>query len=382
MANQSSPPFALRPTVARVDLGALRRNIAAVRSRVGSARIMGIIKANAYGHGLVPVAEAMVAGGVHELGVGFVEEGVALRRAGVRAPILVLGGVIEEQIPLFFAHDLDITAASPFKLEQIERAAAAAGARARVHLKIDTGMGRIGMQWDSAHELIAGALGAKRCEIRGVFTHLAASESPDAAFTDTQLDRFEQAIEHFSRRGRPMPLRHVAGSAAILQHPRATYDMVRPGIMLYGVYPSTAVRRTASLHPVLTLESRVVFLKGLRRGRAVSYAGTPLEGDVRVATLPIGYGDGYPRSLSGKASVLLGGRRCPVLGAVTMDALMVEVGKLELHNGDRAVLLGSQGGETISAQELADLAGTIPYEILSSIGARVPRVYVSSDEGG
>ena len=341
---------------------------------------MGIVKANAYGHGLVPVAKSLLRDGIDELGVGFLEEGVELRRAGIRAPILVLGGIFEDQIPWFLRYGLDLTASSVFKLEQIERAAEASGVRARVQIKIDTGMGRIGMQWDTAFQLFERAVASPHCDIRGVFSHLATADSVDPSLADLQIDRFDQALSFFPRHGLPMPTRHLAASGAILQHPRALYDLVRPGLMLYGLPPSPSLLSAAGLRPALTLETRVVFFKVGRKGRRVSYDGVPLEHDTRVVTLPVGYGDGYPRSLSRKGQVLIGGRRFPILGKVTMDAVMVDVDDASVYNGDRAVLLGEQGSETISAQDLADQVGTIPYEILSSINTRVPRLYIDSDD--
>jgi len=373
------PEIPPRPTFALVDLAAIRHNVRAVRSLAGKARIMGIVKANAYGHGLVTIARQLLAEGVDELGVGFLEEGVELRRAGIRVPILVLGGIFEDQIPWFLRYGLDLAASSVFKIDQIERAAEACGVRARVHLKIDTGMGRIGVQWDTAHQLFERAVKASHLQICGVFSHLATADSDDPTLTHEQIDRFDRALEFFPSHGLPMPTRHLAASGGILQHPRAIYEMVRPGIMLYGLYPGRGVLRTVPLRPALTLETRVVYFKVGRRGRRVSYNGVPLERDTRVVTLPLGYGDGYPRSLSRKGHVLIGGRRFPILGNVTMDAVMVDVQDASVFNGERAVLLGSQGSEAISAEELADRTGTIPYEILSSINTRVPRIYVDSD---
>ncbi len=367
----------LRPTTAYVDVRALRGNVAAIRRQVGDAEIMGIVKANAYGHGLIRTAKEILAAGVDQLGVAFLEEGIALRRAGVDAPILVLGGIIGNQIQYFLEFDLMITASSPFKLEQIEEVATAANKRAKVHLKIDTGMERIGIHWDNAGRLFEAALSAKHCELMGVFTHLASSDSGDPHYTELQLDRFEEALRFFETRGLPMPVRHVANSGAVLQHPRARFDMVRPGLILYGVYPSSAVARTIPLAPVLSLKTRVVYFKVVRSGSPVSYDSTwsPAQ-DTRVVTLPVGYGDGYPRNLSGKAEVLIHGRRFPVVGRITMDALMVDIGAASAYNGDEAVLLGKQGDASIRVEELAEWLGTIPYEILTMINTRVPRHYL------
>ena len=368
--------LAVRPTTAWVDLSALRRNVEAVRRRVGGAKIMAVVKANAYGHGLVRTSQALLDYGVDALGVAFLEEGVALRRAGISAPIHVLGGIIGNQISHFIEHDLQLTASSTFKLDQIEACAAEMGRRAQVHLKIDTGMERIGVHWDNAATLFEAAGKVRNCDIVGVFSHLAESDAEDPSFTRQQIERFDEALSFFERRGLPTPVRHLANSGAVLQHPEATYDMVRPGLMLYGIYPSATVPRTVEVEPVLTLVSRVVYFKVVRAGASVSYERTwTAPRDTRMVTIPVGYGDGYARGLSGKAEVLLNGKRYPVRGRVTMDALMVEIGADSAYNGDEVVLLGSQGDTLIRCEELADHIGTIPYEVLTMINTRVPRRY-------
>ena len=368
-----APAIALRPTTAFVDLDAIESNVAAIRHRVGpDVQIMGIVKANAYGHGLVPVARALLAFGVDALGVAFLEEGIALRRAGVRAPVLVLGGIIGNQIVHFLEFDLQITASSVYKLQQIEEQAAASGRRAQVHLKIDTGMERIGMHWDTAHQLLEAARKAKHCDIKGVFSHLACSESDDHSFTRLQLERFHACLDQV-----PGPwIRHLANSGAVLQHPNSAFEMVRPGIMLYGVYPTPGIPKTVPLKPALSLHTRVVYFKVVRAGSSVSYDRTWLaERDTRVVTLPVGYGDGYSRRLSNSAEVLIHGHRHPTVGRVTMDAMMVDIGQSSAYNGDAVVLLGRQDAEEITVEELAERSDTIPYEVLTSISVRVPRVY-------
>lgn len=369
--------IALRPTTAYVDLDALAANVRAIRGRVGHARVMGIVKANAYGHGLLRVARELLALGVDELGVAFLEEGIALRKAGVTAPILVLGGIIGNQIRHFLEFDLAMAASSPYKLGQIEELAASMGRRAKVHLKIDTGMERIGVHWYSAGKLLEAAVAAKHCDVVGVFSHFSSSDAADKSQTKLQLERFLEVTDFFTQRSLPMPTRHVANSGAILQHPDATLDMVRPGLLLYGLYPSAEVERTLPAEPVLSLVSRVVYFKVVKAGASVSYNGrwTATE-DTRVVTVPVGYGDGYSRALSNRASVLIHGQRHPIVGMITMDALMVNIGQGSAFNGDEVVLLGRQGDELIRAEELAELLGTIPYEVLTSINTRVPRVYV------
>lgn len=372
--------IALRPTTVEVDLSALEHNVAAVRARVGRARIMGIVKANAYGHGLLRIAKELLLFGVDALGVAFLEEGIALRRSGVKAPILVLGGIIGNQVRYFLDHDLEITASSVYKLGQIEEVAQACGRRAKVHLKIDTGMERIGVHWDNAEKLFESAIRAKHCDIAGVYSHLASSESRDKSWTSVQLERFEQALDFFRRRSVPTPVRHIANSGAILQHPDAILDMVRPGLLLYGLYPSPDVERTIALRPVLSLKTRVVYFKVVKKGSPVSYNGRwRADRDTRLVTLPVGYGDGFSRGLSNKGSVLIHEKRYPIVGMITMDALMVDIGHDSAFNGDEVILIGTQGSESIRVEELADLLDTIPYEILTSINTRVPRIYLRPD---
>ncbi|MDX9757770.1 MAG: alanine racemase [Bacteroidota bacterium] len=373
--------IALRPTVIEVDLAALHANVARVRERVGDARIMATVKANAYGHGLLRTARELLRFGVDELGVAFLEEGIALRRAGVTAPILVLGGIIGNQIAHFLEYDLQIPASSLFKLEQIEATAAAMGTRAMVHVKIDTGMGRIGIRHENAWRLFDALQESSHCELRGVFSHFASSHDSDPAYTRLQLDRFLETLEYFPRHGLPMPVRHIANSAAVLQHPDSILDMVRPGIMLYGVYPSPEVQRSVVLRPALRMKTRVVYFKVVREGASIGYDRTwTAVRDTRVVTLPVGYGDGYARSLSNRAQVLIHGKRYPIVGRISMDQCMVDIGQDSAYTGDEVVLIGTQNDGGVTIEELAEFCGTIPYEILTMLSARVPRRYVDVEK--
>jgi alanine racemase len=369
--------IAMRPTVIEVDLDALRDNVSKVRECIGQARIMATVKANAYGHGLIRTAGELLRFGVDELGVAFLEEGIALRRAGITAPVLVLGGIIGNQITHFLEYDLQLTASSVFKLRQIDETAAAIGKRAKVHLKIDTGMGRIGIRHENAEQLFAASRDARHCDIRGVFSHFASSHDADPAFTQLQLERFLDVLEYFPRNGLKPPLRHIANSAAVLQHPDAILDMVRPGIMLYGVYPGPDVVRKVLLRPVLSMKTRVVYFKVVLAGASVGYNHTwTAPENTRMVTLPVGYGDGYPRSLSNRAQVLINGQRYPIVGNISMDQCMVDIGKDSAYTGDEVVLIGEQGTDRISVEELAGFSDTIPYEILTMLNTRVPRKYI------
>jgi alanine racemase len=366
----------LRPTHLRVDLDQLAANYHALCAHVGGRPVMPILKANAYGHGLVPVARRLEAEGAPHLGVAYVEEGILLRRAGVRTPILVLGGILGDQVPLFIEHGLTITASSVDKLRAIDAAAGAMGRRATVHLKFDTGMERIGVHWYSADALGDAALAARHVDVEGVYSHLARSEDADPAFTRTQLSRFEGVLQGWAARGLRPRIRHLANSGAVLQHPDTWFDLVRPGISLYGVSPDPALPLPDGVRPALRWVSRVVYFKVVQPGNPVSYGSTwAPERMTRVVTVPVGYGDGYFRAMSGRARVLIGGRSHPVVGRICMDQLMVDIGWGEAFNGDEVVLLGAQGDACIRAEDLAAWADTIPYEVLTNINTRVPRVH-------
>ncbi len=365
-----------RPTRIRVSLDAIGHNLAAIRDHV-RVPVMAIVKANAYGHGLVPVARYLQAQGVEQLGVALVEEGLALREAGITVPILVLGGIFGPQVAQYIEHDLEITVSSIDKLRQVEAAAQAAGRKAVVHLKIDTGMERIGVHSYAAAPFIEAAVASPWCQIKGVYSHLACADDPASDMTARQLRRFLEACEHFTRIGAPMPLRHLANSGGVLHFPETHLDMVRPGIMLYGVLPDPASQPTVSLQPALSLVSKVVYFKVVKAGNTVSYGATwaPAH-DTRIVTIPVGYGDGYPRALSSRGQVLIRARPLPVVGRVCMDQFMVDIGADgTAYNEDEVVLIGRQGEAAISAEAVAVAAGTIPYEILVGLNERIPREY-------
>lgn len=364
-----------RPTRIVVDLDHLAFNLHAIRTHVG-VPVMGIVKANAYGHGLVPVALHLQAQGVEQLGVAFVEEGIALRQAGITAPILVLGGIFGPQIAQFIVHDLEITVSSPDKLRQVEDAAQALGRKAVIHLKIDTGMERIGVHSYSAKPFIEAALASQWCVLKGIYSHLACADDPASPMTSLQLERFLEACSHIESVGAPMPIRHLANSGGILHFPQTYLDMVRPGILLYGVLPDPASLASIEVRPVLSLVSQVIYFKVVKAGNPVSYGATwTPASDTRVVTVPIGYGDGYPRALSSKGEVLIRGHRYPIVGRVCMDQFMVDIGHDSAWNEDEVTLIGAQGGDAITAEQLAQLAGLIPYEVLVGLNERIPREY-------
>ena len=368
----------VRPTLVEVNLMRLKENFVAIRQSVAPAKVMPILKANAYGHGLVPVAQWMETLGADYIGVAVLEEGMLLRDQGIQTPILVLGGILGNQVPTFLQYNLTITASSTEKLCQIEEAAEALGVRARVHLKIDTGMERIGVHYYSAESLLEETLRCQHIDLEGIYSHFANADSPDLTHARLQLERFQEVLSFYDKHDLPQPsLRHMANTPAILQLPDAAFDMVRPGLLLYGVYPNREVPLTISVQPALSWKSRVVYFKVIQPGHPVGYGSTwQTDHLVRAVTVPVGYGDGYFRSMSDKAQVLLRGKKYPVVGRISMDQIVVNIEWDSAYNDDEVILIGEMDSEAITCQDLADWAGTIPYEILTNINTRVPRVYV------
>ena len=382
MKNQVNHPVIsvdeiVRPTRVEVDLRILADNFKKVRDRVTNSKVMPILKANAYGHGLVRVAQLYEELKADYLGVAVVEEGILLREMGIKIPILVLGGVWGNQIPLFLKHSLSITASSIDKLNQIDDTAAQMKIKAIVHLKIDTGMERIGVHYYNAEKFLEAAFNCKNIVVEGVYSHFANSESSDLSHTLLQLNRFNEVTSYFDQHSIKLPIRHISNSGAILQLPEANLDMVRPGIMLFGVYPSDQIKKTVAVKPALTWRSLVVYFKVIKAGNAVGYGLTyKPDHNIRAVTIPVGYGDGYFRSLSNKAMVLIHGKKYPVIGNVSMDQIVVNIENDSAYNGDEVILLGSDGKCSITVEDLAQWAGTIPYEILTNINTRVPRIYL------
>jgi alanine racemase len=360
----------VRPTFVEVDLGRLTSNFRAIREHVGNVKVMPILKANAYGHGLVHVAQHMQNLGADYIGVAVLEEGILLREKGIRIPILVLGGILGNQVPHFIIHDLTITASSIEKLNQIEEAAQRLHCTARVHLKIDTGMERIGVHYYNAGPFLEASARCRHVFVEGIF-------SADLSHGRLQLERFHEVLSMYKKIGiEQPPIRHMANSGAVLQLPEAKFDCVRPGILLYGVYPSDEVARYISVQPALSWKSRVVYLKVIKPGPSVGYGSTwTAEKPVRSVTIPVGYGDGYFRSMFRKAQVLIHGKKYPVIGTISMDQIVVNINSDSAFNEDEVILIGEQNDAAITCEDLARWAGTIPYEILTNINTRVPRVY-------
>ena len=366
----------IRPTRVEVDLNAIKANYKKVKTHVGNCKIMPILKANAYGHGLLRIAQLFEELNADYLGVAVVEEGILLREKGIKIPILVLGGVWGNQVPLFLKHNLTITASSIDKLNQIDDTAGQMKIKAKVHLKIDTGMERIGVHYYSSEKFLDAAYKYKNIKVEGIYSHFASSDAADLTYTKLQLERFNEVLSFFEKRSIETPIRHFANSGAILQLPEANFDMVRPGIMLFGVYPTNEVSKTLEIKPALTWKSLVVFFKVIMPNHPVGYDSTfTTDHNIRAVTIPVGYGDGYLRSMSHKAEVLIRGKRFPVIGTISMDQIVANIENESAYNGDEVILLGIDGKNSITCEELADWAGTNPYEILTNINTRVPRVY-------
>ncbi|HZZ84575.1 MAG TPA: alanine racemase [Anaeromyxobacteraceae bacterium] len=379
----------IRPTLATVDLDAVAHNYRLARELAGRPAI-AVVKADAYGHGAVPVARRLAAEGAPWLAVALVEEGLELRAAGIPTPILVLGAAYGDRYDLLVENRLTPLVFRREHLDGLAAAARAAGVRASAHLKLDTGMGRIGL----APEEVGGFLDAARLvpevALEGVCTHFASADLEDRALTTRQVVLFNQAAEAMLAAGLPLRFRHLANSAGTIEYPDAWQDLTRPGIMLYGYVPFAppgpvpprAAEAGRALRPALRWSTAITHVKTVPAGTAVSYGGRWVAPRAsRIATLPIGYADGYHRRLSGRpgfgcAEVLVRGRRAPIAGTVCMDMCMVDVTEVPgVEPGEEVVLLGDQGGERIDADELAAKAGTISYEILCNVGARVPRAY-------
>ncbi len=357
-----------RPTRVEVDLEAIRRNVRALKPP--AAELMAVVKANAYGHGDEAVARAVLDAGATWLGVALPEEGLSLRSAGVDAPILVLA-----ELPPGSERDALAAALTPslYTVEGLERLAAAAPAGTGVHVKIDTGMHRVGVYPPERAAGFVDRVARAGLAPEGLWTHFARSED-DEVTTKEQLGRFLEAVDGVRAAGHRPRYLHAANSGATIRHPESHLDVVRPGIAIYGILPGPGVGAELGLQPALTWRSEVSMVKRLLAGERVSYGHRyRLERDATVATAPVGYADGYPRALSNRADVLIGGHRCRVAGAVTMDQILVDCGDLEVSPGDEVVLLGHQGDAEVTAEELARHAGTIGYEIVSRIGERVPR---------
>ncbi len=374
----------VRSTVADVDLDAITHNLKALTDFLqaetrpaGAAApgIVAVVKANAYGHGAVPVAKTLENAGATMLACADIEEAVTLRRAGVGVDILVFGALGVSDVSGIFDHRLIPTISTPSAGRALQAAAAARGVRLRYHLKIDTGMNRLGLRYDNLPRTLPELMASENLQIDGLYTHFATADDPESPLMEAQRTRFERVRAQLAADGVRPRLVHAANSAALLRDSRVWYDLVRPGLLLYGVVPPP-LASTLPLKPALSLHSRLVAVKHIRAGEIVSYgARFVAERPTRIAVVPAGYADGLDTRLEGRGIALVRGRRARVVGAVCMDMLMLDITDIEAYPGDEVVFLGTQGHDRIEVREMAGSIGTIPWEILCRLGSRIERRY-------
>jgi alanine racemase len=372
----------VRPVWAEVDLGAIATNVATLRATAAPAAFCAVVKADAYGHGAVPVARAALAGGADVLAVALVAEGVELRDAGIGTVVMVLSQASADEIDQLVAADLDATVYTASGVaglvEAARRSGRTSGRPVRVHLKLDTGMHRVGAQPDEAVGLAKAIETEPALELASVFTHCAVADEPGNGFTDTQLERFHALVAEIEAAGVRVPCIHAANTAAAIDHPAARLGLVRCGIGIYGIAPAPALDDRVPLMPALSLRARVSHVKRVAAGEGISYGlRYRPAAETTIATVPLGYADGLPRRLGATGGeVLVGGLRRPIAGSVTMDQILVDCGDDPVEVGDDVVLIGRQGDAVVTAADWASLLDTIAYEIVCGISPRVPRRYL------
>ena len=379
MPQSSSGERRGNPTCVTIDLDAIRHNLNVIRELAGEAQgVIAVVKADAYGLGAVPIATALAAERVEYLAVARASEAVELRDAGITIPILVLGMLGKDEIAAALAHDLAVTLVSLSFAERLHKVAMDAQRVIKVHCNIDTGMGRLGLDPDTAADQLSQLVRFSTIDIEGVYTHLVQAHLPRDQFTQSQLKRFRSTLRQIDKIGIPYEMTHVANSAGILNYPEAQFDVVRPGILLYGVMPEAGMDRPPGLRDVVRFESGVVFLRHVAAGTPLGYERTYVtSAPTTVATVPVGYADGVPYALSNKGVVLVRGRRCRILGTVTMDHIMVDVsGVPEVAVNDVVTIVGTDGDETVSIEQIASAAGLVPHAVLTGLSQRLPHVYL------
>ena len=366
------------PNSAIIDLDALIYNLGSLHNHLkGHSRIIAVVKANAYGHGAVPITRALEASGVGFFAVAFVDEGIELRRAGIRSPILVMGGFFKEQVGDLFEYKLTPVI---FHFDHLDWLASELKGREdslAVHVKVDTGMGRLGLPPREVLLLVKKLRKLPGLSLEGLMSHFSDKDPHKSPAAQEQIRLFEKVREELKAEGIQIPLHHLANSSAIFSLEESWYSGVRPGISLYGYAPSHKLENVLSLKPVLSLKCRITHLRKVPAGTKISYGGTFItQRETMIVVLPIGYADGFPRALSNRGAGLIKGRRAPIVGNICMDMIVLDVTNIpDIKMGDEVVLIGRQGDEMISAVELAEKIETIPYEILSAIGKRIPRIY-------
>ncbi len=367
-----------RPVWVEVDLENIKFNLNQVKKNIPEdTKIMAVVKADAYGHGVIPVAKAALEGGADRLAVALPEEGKELRENDFKLPIQILGEVLPNQIPILVENDLIPTISKLDTVQKLNELAEKKDIIKKVHVKIDTGMGRIGVFPDDAINFIKKVDSYDNIDIEGIMTHFAKADEEDKSYTYKQWERFQSVIDKLKEIDIKIPIKQAANSATIIDLPEFSLNMVRPGIMMYGLRPSHEVDESFKLKPALSWKAKIVYLKEVPSGTGISYGTTYVtKRKAKIATIPMGYADGFSRLLSNKGEVLINGKRAPIRGRVCMDQFMVDVTDIDNVNiGDELVLIGKQGNDELTATEMADLIGTINYEITCDITKRVPRVY-------
>ena len=370
-----------RPTWAEIDMDALVFNLRNIQKKGGEAEIMAVVKANAYGHGGGSVAMELESRGVKFFGVATCQEGEELREKGIKGSIIILGGIFRGEAESVLKNDFTPVTYRLETFRELSKEAKKSGKNIKVQVKIDTGMGRVGILPQEIEGFFLKIKSFKNIEVEGLLSHLAVANQEDdecREFTSRQLETLLGAIKKINALGFYPPLKHIANSAALASYPVVPFNLIRPGLMLYGSYPSLPLKEKVSLRPVMSLKTRIIHLKRVPKDFSVSYGRIFItKKESLIATLPVGYADGYSRALSNRGEVLIGGKRAPVAGVVCMDMVMVDVTAISgVEIGEEVVILGNQGQETISAEEIAQKAGTISYEFFCGISKRVPRVYL------
>lgn len=372
----------LRTAWVEIDLGRLRRNLQLIRRDLPpGVKLLAVVKDQAYGHGAIEVARIALQEGASALGVSTLEEAMALRDAGLVAPVLMLGQRTDDELPWCVEHDLTVCVNEAATIRQLARVASASGRKAPIHIKIQTGMSRYGVRWDQALPLVELILRERSLRLEGLMTHFAQSDESDKTFARLQASRFDEVVRQMEAAGIPIPCQHLCNSGGFLDLPWAHRDMVRVGILAFGVFPSTVCRRLPGIEPVMSVKTRIAAIQQINAGEMVGYgmrytAPSPR----RIAVLPLGYGDGFPR-VRNEGAALIRGRRAPLVGGVAMDALTADITDIpDAEMWDEAVIMGRQGGEQITVHDLAKLRNSVSYDVLTSWQLRLQRKFVNGDE--
>ncbi|MBE3036784.1 MAG: alanine racemase [Candidatus Atribacteria bacterium] len=373
----------LGPTWVEVNLDAIAQNVRNIKKLIGEKKeLMAVVKGNAYGHDVLETSLVFLKNGVSRLAVARIEEGILLRKAGIAVPILVLGLTLEQQVELLVSYNITPTVCKYETIEKLSKFAVKEEKTVKVHIKVDTGMGRIGIFPNHVLDFVKKVKVLKNIEIEGIFTHFSVADEKDKAYTEAQFKKFMEVLNILEKEGIKIPVKHVGNSATLLDFPHMWLDLLRPGISIYGLYPSREVQKTVKLIPAHTFKTRIIFLKELPAGECISYGRTYNTQQKRtvVASLPVGYADGYNRLLSNQGEVLVRGKRVPIIGRVCMDQTMIDATNLpQVEIGDEVVLWGRQGQEEITVEEIADKIKTINYEVVHMPDKkRVPKLFIKN----